>query len=129
MKLHTPLSLGMSVFLLELAACIILASACAALFVELRMRFRQRSLHKIPGPSNPSLLWGKFLRLPKDRSHVERNEQVIRTKCTIPIPFRSTKDYTGHMDPRHASMVFWGYARLTEFFFIMGPNNECHDLE
>ena len=96
---HIPLALDMYSLLFKLAACIILASACAAFLALLRARFRQRSLHKIPGPSNPSLFWGKILGLQKDRSHIEWNEQVIGTKCTIPMPFRSTKDYTGHMEP------------------------------
>jgi len=98
-ELHIPLSLDMSVLLFELAVCVILAPACAAFLAMLGHRFRQRSLHKIPGPSNPSLFWGKIHGLQKNGPHVEWNEQVIGVTCTTPMPFRSTKDYTGHMEP------------------------------
>ncbi|KAI9440827.1 cytochrome P450 [Lactarius indigo] len=50
----------MPVFLFELAACVIVALACSAILAVLRRRSRQRSLHKIPGPSNPSLFSGHF---------------------------------------------------------------------
>ena len=109
-----PLCLDMSVLL---AACVILASACATCLAVLWPRFRQRRLHlhKIPGPLNPSLFWGNIL-FTKDRSHVERNEQVIGARCTTPMPFHSTKDYTGHMEPSHVSMDFWGYVWLANTF-------------
>ncbi|KAI9458420.1 cytochrome P450 [Lactarius psammicola] len=50
----------MSILLFELVACVLVAPACVAFFAVLRHRFRQRSLHKIPGPSNPSLFWGHW---------------------------------------------------------------------
>ena len=37
----------------------------------LRHRFRQRSLRKIPGPSNPSIFWGKLRGLEENGSHVK----------------------------------------------------------
>ena len=54
--------LGMSPPILRFAAYAIAgiaALASAVLFSLLRHRFRQRGLQKIPGPSNPSLIWGK----------------------------------------------------------------------
>ncbi|KAI9458423.1 cytochrome P450 [Lactarius psammicola] len=50
----------MSTLLFELAVCVILAPTCAAFLAMLGHRFRQRSLHKIPGPSNASLIWGHW---------------------------------------------------------------------
>ncbi|KAH9175552.1 cytochrome P450 [Lactarius sanguifluus] len=44
--------------LFEVAAYALVALAGAASLTLLRHRFRQRSLLKIPGPSNPSLFWG-----------------------------------------------------------------------
>jgi cytochrome P450 len=48
----------MSVPTSRFAAYVIAALAGAFLLSLLRHRFRQRCLQKIPGPSNPSLIWG-----------------------------------------------------------------------
>ncbi|KAI0270680.1 cytochrome P450 [Gloeopeniophorella convolvens] len=50
----------MLVTLFKLATCIALALAGATLFVRLRHRLRQRCLWKVPGPSNPSFVWGNL---------------------------------------------------------------------
>ncbi|KAI9458421.1 cytochrome P450 [Lactarius psammicola] len=48
----------MPVLLFELAACVVVALAWASCLGVLRHRHRQKSLHKVPGPLNPSLFWG-----------------------------------------------------------------------
>jgi hypothetical protein len=48
----------------QLATCSIVALAGAVLLSALRHWFRQRCLQKIPGPSNPSLIWGKIYKDP-----------------------------------------------------------------
>ncbi|KAF8264769.1 cytochrome P450 [Lactarius quietus] len=51
----------MPILYFKLAACLILASTCAAFIALLWRRFRLRGLLKIPGLSNPSLFWGHSL--------------------------------------------------------------------
>ncbi|KAH9046662.1 cytochrome P450 [Lactarius hengduanensis] len=46
--------------LFDVATYALVALAGAASLILLRHRFRQRSLLKIPGPSNPSLFWGHW---------------------------------------------------------------------
>ncbi|KAI9442924.1 cytochrome P450 [Lactarius indigo] len=46
--------------LFDVAACALVVLAGAASLALLGHRFRQRSLLKIPGPSNPSLFWGHW---------------------------------------------------------------------
>jgi hypothetical protein len=50
----------MLVLLFKFASYAFLAFSGAAFLVSLRRRFRQLHLWKIPGPSNPSLVWGKI---------------------------------------------------------------------
>jgi hypothetical protein len=64
-QLRTPTVVDMSVLLFELAVYALVALACAASFAVLRHWLRQRVLQKIPGPSNPSLFWGKTCQLRK----------------------------------------------------------------
>ncbi|KAH8982228.1 cytochrome P450 [Lactarius akahatsu] len=52
--------IDMSVFIFRFVAYAIVALAGAVLLSVLKHRFRQRSLLKIPGPSNPSLFWGHW---------------------------------------------------------------------
>jgi hypothetical protein len=54
---HFP---NMLVLLFKFASYAFLAFAGAAFFVIVRHRFRQQHLWKIPGPSNPSVVWGKI---------------------------------------------------------------------
>jgi hypothetical protein len=49
----------MLVLLFKFASYVFLAFAGGAFLVVLRHRFRQQHLWKIPGPSAPSLIWGK----------------------------------------------------------------------
>jgi hypothetical protein len=50
----------MLVLLFKFISYAFLAFAGAAFLVVLRHRFRQQHLWKIPGPSTPSLVWGKI---------------------------------------------------------------------
>lgn len=56
---HYP-HLGMPVSIFRFVAYAIASVAGAILLSLLRHRFRQRCLQNIPGPSNPSLIWGKI---------------------------------------------------------------------
>ncbi|KAI9432668.1 cytochrome P450 [Lactarius indigo] len=49
-----------AILIFRFAAYAIVTLAGAVLFSVLNHRFRQRSLQKIPGPSNPSLIWGHW---------------------------------------------------------------------
>ena len=53
----------MSVRYLELVAYALVALVGAASLATLRHWVRQRTLQKIPGPPNPSYIWGKVHRL------------------------------------------------------------------
>ncbi|KAI9458422.1 cytochrome P450 [Lactarius psammicola] len=66
--------------LFELAACGIVALACATL---LRHWFRQLSLHKIPGPSNPSLFWAGHSRHMYNPYAFSFHEGLYRTYGTV----------------------------------------------
>ena len=55
-----PPLVDMSVLLFKLAVYALVALACVATLAVLRHWLRQRILQKIPGPSNPSLFWGKI---------------------------------------------------------------------
>jgi hypothetical protein len=50
----------MALFLFKISAYALLALASATFLAVLKRRLRQRSLCKIPGPSNPSFFWGKI---------------------------------------------------------------------
>jgi hypothetical protein len=50
----------MLVLLFKSALYAFIAFTSATFLVVLRHRFRQQHLWKIPGPSNPSLIWGKI---------------------------------------------------------------------
>ena len=110
------MSLGMSILIFRFAAYAVvalpLALAGAVLLSILKRRFRQRSLQKIPGPSNTSLIWGKSHALEKNRPYTERDVKVIRVKFSTAMPFSSTKGYTRNMEKWHASIVFSGYVEL-----------------
>ena len=60
MELLIPLYLDMAGTLFQLLAYVLGALVCTAIFALLRHRFRQRGLHKIPGPPNVSHLYGKI---------------------------------------------------------------------
>lgn len=53
-------SLVMTIFFFKLSAYALVALASAALLALLKRRLRQRGLCKIPGPTNPSFVWGKL---------------------------------------------------------------------
>jgi hypothetical protein len=89
----------MSVRYFELVTYVLAALAGVASLAALRLRLRQRSLQKIPGPPNPSHFWGKVSQVRETRRHFERNEQVIGVTCTTLTPIRSMKDCTGHTEP------------------------------
>ena len=55
----------MSVRYFELVAYALVSLVGAASFAALWHRVRQRTLQKIPGPPNPSYIWGKVHRLEK----------------------------------------------------------------
>ena len=57
--------------LFEFAAYTLVALAGVATIALHMHKFRQRSLQKIPGPSNTSLFWGKLRGLEKTGSHAE----------------------------------------------------------
>ncbi|KAN0127843.1 Cytochrome P450 [Lactarius tabidus] len=65
-----------------LAACVILTSACATFLAVLWPRFKQRCLHKIPGPSNPSLFWGHWRQMYNPNAF-SFHEGLYRTYGTI----------------------------------------------
>jgi hypothetical protein len=50
----------MLVLLFRFAAYALFAFVVTVLLVVLRHRFRQNHLWNIPGPSNPSLVWGNI---------------------------------------------------------------------
>jgi hypothetical protein len=108
--------LDMSVLIFRFAAYAVVALALAmagAVFLPvLKHRFRQRALHKILGPSSPSVIWGKCHSLDKNRPYAQRDMKVIRVTFSTIMPFGSTKGYTEHMEKWHASMVFSGYVEL-----------------
>jgi hypothetical protein len=82
----------------DLVSYALVALAGVASLAAIGHRFRQRSLHKIPGPPNASRFWGRWL---ENSGHVlkaEGNEQVIGVICTTLTPIRSMKDYTPHME-------------------------------
>ncbi|KAH9177419.1 hypothetical protein EDB89DRAFT_1543911 [Lactarius sanguifluus] len=54
----------------------LVALAVAASLAVLRHRVRQRSLQRFPGPSNPSLFWGKLCR-EENGSHAERTKRPL----------------------------------------------------
>ncbi len=102
----------MSVLIFRFAAYAIVALAGAVLLPVLKHRFRQRCLQKIPGPSNPSLIWGKSHELEKKQPHAQRDVKVIGVTFSTTVPISSTKRYTGHTEKWHASTVFSGYVQL-----------------
>jgi hypothetical protein len=55
-----PTPLFMALFLFKISAYALLALASATFLAVLKRRLRQRSLCKIPGPSNPSFFWGHW---------------------------------------------------------------------
>ena len=59
-SLLRPTSLIMALFLFNLSMYTLVAMASVTTLVVLKRRLRQRSLYKIPGPSNPSIFWGKI---------------------------------------------------------------------
>jgi hypothetical protein len=81
--------------LFQFAAYALVALAGAASLALLRHRFRQRSLQNIPGPSNPSLFWGKLRRLEKNGSRAERMSRPlashVQSLCLL-VPRRYIQD-------------------------------------
>ena len=81
--------------LFQFAAYALVALAGAASLTLLRHRFRQRSLQKIPGPSNPSLFWGKLRKSEKNESHAERMTRplalYVQRLCLF-VPRRAIQD-------------------------------------
>lgn len=71
-SLRIPTVVDMYVLLFELAVYALVALACAASIAVLRHWLRQRILQKIPGPSNPSLFWGKTHQLRKTERMLKR---------------------------------------------------------
>ncbi|KAH9024960.1 cytochrome P450 [Lactarius hengduanensis] len=72
----------MSAFFFEPAAYTLVALACAATLVVLRHGLRQRSLQKIPGPSNPSLFWGHWRHMFNPYAF-SFHEELFRTYGTV----------------------------------------------
>ena len=60
MPTGTSLVMSLLFKVFKLSAYALLALTSAALLAVLERRLRQRSLRKISGPSNPSLVWGKI---------------------------------------------------------------------
>ena len=61
----------MSIPYFERVAYALVALVGAASLAAFGHRFRQRTLHKIPGPPNPSRFWGNVHRLEKLEPRVE----------------------------------------------------------
>ncbi|KAH9166702.1 cytochrome P450 [Lactarius sanguifluus] len=72
----------MSAFFFEPAAYALVALACVATLVVLRHGLRQRSLQKIPGPSNPSLFWGHWRHMFNPYAF-SFHEELFRTYGTV----------------------------------------------
>ncbi|KAH9031912.1 cytochrome P450 [Lactarius pseudohatsudake] len=70
--------IDMSVLIFRFVAYAIVALAGAVLLSVLKHRFRQRSLLKIPGPSNPSLFWGHWRHFFNHHAY-QFHERIYRT--------------------------------------------------
>jgi hypothetical protein len=103
--------------LFQFAAYALVALAGAALLALLRHRFSQRSLQNIPGPSNPSLFWGKLRRLEKDGSRAERTRRpwasyVQPLLCPL-VPRRAIQDI------RKSSTCLWFFGCTSSWQTIL----------
>ncbi len=119
-----PTSLNMF-SLFEFVAYALVALAGVASLAVLRHRFRQRTLQKIPGPSNPSPFWGELRRLEKNGSHAERTRRslasYVQPLCP-PIPRRAIQDI------RKSSTRLWffggtSYCQRLLTATVTGPHN------
>ncbi|KAH9057445.1 hypothetical protein EDB87DRAFT_1099608 [Lactarius vividus] len=71
----------MPIILFELAACVTVVG-CSTVLAVLRHGFRQRCLHKIPGPSNPSLFSGHLHHIFNPYAH-SFHEGLYKTYGTV----------------------------------------------
>ena len=95
----------------KLALYSLFTAAGSVFLVILKHRLKQRCLWKIPGPSNPSLLWGKFL-LPRD----------------LKLGLMGSKGHEQQMFGSSASDFQQGlrqiYGKVSRFYSIFGVWND-----
>ena len=95
-RLHLLIPTSLSMFaLFEFAAYALVALVGVALLAVYRHRLRQRSLLKIPGPSNPSLFWGKLRWSKKNGLHAEIKRRPFASyvqPLRLPVPRRAIQD-------------------------------------
>ncbi len=123
-----PTSLNMfSLFKFSTYALVTLAGAAS--LALLRHRFRQRSLQKIPGPSNPSLVWGELRGLEKIGSHAERTRRslasYVQPLCLLVLR-RAIQDI------RKSSTRLWffgGTSYCQRLLTATGLHTQCYHWE
>ncbi len=123
-----PTSLNMF-SLFEFAAYALVALTGAASLALLRHRIKQRSLQKIPGPSNPSLIWGELRGLEKIGSHAERTRRslasYVQPLCLL-VPRRAIQDIRKNCT---RLWFFGGTSYCQRLLTATGFHTQCYHWE